>query len=181
MAMSIADILNQWDAVGVFDYMLPFLLVFAIVFGILSSTKFLGKNKTVYVVISVVIGLMALRWNFLGDFLNELFPRLGIGLGVILAVLILVGMFVARDESRYWGWGLAAIGFITALTVILRTFDAFSWYGFSYTVWGDYIGYIIGAVLLVGVIIAVAASNSKDTDKEKGKARFLGGWGQDRP
>src|SRR3989344_436567 len=100
---SLQDIFYQWEYMGVFDYILPFLLVFAVVFGILSSTKFLGKNNAVYVIIAIVIGLLALRWQFFfSTFLAEIFPRLGIGLAVILTLLILVGMFIAEDETRYW-------------------------------------------------------------------------------
>jgi len=33
--VTIADVLNQWQDIGVFDYVLPFLLVFTIIFGIL--------------------------------------------------------------------------------------------------------------------------------------------------
>jgi len=42
---NIANVLQQWADIGVFSYMLPFLLVFAVVYGILSSTKILGENQ----------------------------------------------------------------------------------------------------------------------------------------
>jgi len=153
----LADIFYQWEYLGVFDYLLPFLLVFAVVYGILSSTNFLGRNRSVYVIIAVVIGLISLRWQyFLSSFLSEAFPRLGIGLTIILGLLILVGMFISEDETRYWGWGLAAIGFITAIIIFYQTFESLGYYMWGYG--SDTAGLIILAVLLIGVIIAVAAS-----------------------
>lgn len=172
---SLQDIFYQFEYMGVFDYILPFLLVFAIVFGILSSTKFLGKNRAVYVIIAVVIGLLALRWqNFFSVFLAEIFPRLGIGLAIILSLLILVGMFISEDETRYWGWGLATIGFVIGLIILYQTFD-----NLGYSSWGfgnDTAGLIILAVFLLGIIIAVAVSGGKKSGGHKegyGKSNWL--------
>ena len=46
-ANTITNILNTWADLGVFAYVLPFLMIFAVVFGILSKTEILGKNKGV--------------------------------------------------------------------------------------------------------------------------------------
>src|SRR3990172_5798244 len=109
MAISIAYILNQWQTAGVFDYILPFLLVFAIVFGILASTNILGSQKGVNVIIALVVGLLSIRLGLVQRFFTELFPRLGVGLAVILALLILTGLFISDDETRYWLWGFATV------------------------------------------------------------------------
>lgn len=180
---SIADIFYQWDYLGVFDFILPFLLVFAIVFGILSSTRFLGENKGVSVIVAIVVGLMSLRYQyFLSSFLSELFPRLGIGLAVILTLMILVGMFIAKDEQRYWGYGLAALGAVIALIVIYQSFDRFGFYFGGYGT--DAIGFIFLAILIVGVIIAVSVSGGRGSEdaaarkarKELGATSFPGSW-----
>jgi hypothetical protein len=174
---SLADILYQWDYLGVFDFLLPFLLVFAIVYGILSSTKFFGTNRGVYVIIAVVIGLLALRYQFFfSSFLSELFPRLGIGISILLALLILVGMFIAEDETRYWGWGLAAIGVIIAIVVVYQSFNVLG-YGIVGGIGSDFVGFILLGVLLIGVIIAVAASGGdKKNRKDKGGKAVLLPW-----
>lgn len=154
---TIADILNQWQSIGVFDYVLPWLLVFAVIFGILNTTKILGGHKGVQIIIAIVLGFLALQYNYLADFLRILAPNLGIGVSVILAAIILVGLFIPSDERRYWLWGLGAIGFVIVLIVVINTFDTL---GYSTGVYSDYVGYIIGAVLLIGLIIAVGAGGS---------------------
>jgi hypothetical protein len=153
--------MNQWAAAGVFDYVLPFLLVFAIVFGILNTIGFGNKHKGVQVIIAVVLGALALQFNYLGDFLKVMAPNLGIGVSVILGILILVGLFVSKEERRYWFWGLGAIGFIISVIIVVNTFDTL---GYSNMYYYDYAGYIIGAVLLLGLIIAVGASGSSDDE-----------------
>ncbi len=159
MVYSIQDLLLQWESMGVFDYVLPFLLIFAIVFGILSYMRIFGENRSVNVIIALVIGVLSLRIGLLQAFITELFPRLGVGLAIILAVMLLVGMFIAKDEKRYWMWGLGAIGAIIAIVIISNSFSELGlldYYGSS-----EMVGWIIGAVLLLGVIIAVAASGAQ--------------------
>lgn len=161
MAFTIADVLNQWQTAGVFDYILPFLLIFSVVFGILASTNILGSKKGVNVIISLVVGLLALRLGFVQVFFAEIFPRLGVGLAVILALLILTGLFINNDEVRYWMWGISAVGVVIWIIVVTGAMERVGWIGTYMT--GDYAGLIIGTVLLIGVIIAVVASGSKST------------------
>ena len=174
MVFTIADMMNQWAAAGVFDYVLPFLLVFAVVFGILNTIGFGGKHKGVQVIIAVVLGALALQFNYLGDFLKVMAPNLGIGVSVNLGILILVGLFIPADERRYWFWGLGAIGFIIAVIIIVNTFDTL---GYSNMYYYDYAGYIIGAVLLLGLIIAVGASGGSDSEKSNKGVALVKPWG----
>ena len=174
MVFTIADMMNQWAAAGVFDYVLPFLLVFAVVFGILNTIGFGGKHKGVQVIIAVVLGALSLQFNYLGDFLKVMAPNLGIGVSVILGILILVGLFIPSDERRYWFWGLGAIGFIVAVIIIVNTFDTL---GYSNMYYYDYAGYIIGAVLLLGLIIAVGASGGSDSEKSSKGVALVKPWG----
>ena len=46
-ATTITDVLNQWAEIGVFAYVLPFLMIFAVIYGILSKTQILGGRKGV--------------------------------------------------------------------------------------------------------------------------------------
>jgi len=158
---SIADVFFQWEYLGVFDFVLPFLLVFAIVFGTLTATNMLGKNRGVAVIIAFVIGLMSLRYqNYFSAFLSELFPRLGIGISILLALLILVGLFIADEQRRYWFYGLGALGAVIAIIIVYQTLDRQGFIG-SGGVTSDAVGFIILAVLLVGVIIAVASGGGR--------------------
>jgi hypothetical protein len=170
MAM-IVDILNQWQNAGIFDYVLPFLLVFTIVFGILEATNILGKNKGVHVIIALVVGLLGIRAVMgspsVQDFFAQLFPRLGIGIAVLVSLLILTGLFVNKTEARFWMWGFAAVAIIVWLIVLVGSFKNIAWLG-SYDFFDEYAGMIIGAVLLLGVIIAVVASKSKDSGSSGG-------------
>ncbi len=168
--MDIGSVLTQWQTGGVFEFLLPFLLVFAVVFGILTTTHILGKNRAIHVIIAFVIGLMAIGYSntmgfSLGQFMQTLFPRLGVGISIIVAILILVGLFIPDDNIKYWMWGLSAIGFVIAIIIVAQTFDALSFFSFSSA--SDFVGWIVGGVLLIGLIIAVATSGSSTSINPK--------------
>ena len=71
---SIADVLNRWADRGVFAYVLPFLMIFALVYGILVKTQILGENKGVHVTIALAIGLISLQFDYVSNFFSTIFP-----------------------------------------------------------------------------------------------------------
>jgi|SRR3989338_1260212 len=165
MIYSIQDIITIWNSYGLFDTLLPFLLIFAIIFGILSYMRIFGDNRMIHVIIAFVIGVLAISSPFFTQFYKEIFPRLGIGITVILTIMILIGMFIPKDHITYWFWGLGAIGLIIAIVILLQTFSALGW---SYlSGWGDQtVAWVIGGVLLVGILIAVATSGNSSANSK---------------
>jgi hypothetical protein len=171
LQVDIYSVLNQWEAAGIFDLILPFLLIFAVVFGVVSSTGMLGRNKGVNVIIAFVIALLALRLDFVSIFFAEAFPRLGVGLAVLVILVILVGLFIPKDEMRFWGWGIAAIGFAIFIIIMTQSFDIFGGFG---TNTGTIISWVVGVVIFIGLIIAVAAS--KGPPNKRVKNPVYGPW-----
>lgn len=158
MVYSINEIMMLWESYGIFDTLLPFLLIFAIVFGVLTYLKIFGNKKGIHVIIALVVGFLAVRNQYFNEFYKEVFPRLGVGVVILLVVMILVGLFVEKEYRRYWAWGLSAIGVIIAIVILVQTFGYLGWTGLYGYFGGETIGWIIGAVLLLGIIIAVATS-----------------------
>lgn len=171
MVYSIQDLLYQLEGVGVFDFLLPFLLVFAIVFGILASIGIFGRNKGINVIIALVVALLAIRFPFFTQFYSEIFPRVGIGVTLLLAVLILVGLFVNEGDTRYWRWGLSALGGVIAIVIGYQTFQNLGWTGYGYFS-DNSVAWIIFAILLIGVIIAVANASSGGRNSGGGSDGF---------
>lgn len=166
--MDLQTVIMQWQSSGIFDYVLPFLLIFAFVFGILQKTEILGdKAKSINVLISVAIGLIAVtQFDMVPRFFQALFPNLGIGLAILFCVMLLVYMFIDGDKTKGigFGWmiGLSVLGLIIAIVAVS---DAFSTSGigggFGNFYMTDYIGWIVFAILIIGVIIAIASSGDK--------------------
>lgn len=126
------DFFAQLEQLGFFTYLLPFLIIFSIVFGILSKIGIFRDNKTINGVIAIAVGLMALQFGFVSSFFSQIFPKLGIGLSVLLILLILIG-FVASSSASIITISMAVIGVVIFAIIISNSFDYSA--SFSFLPW----------------------------------------------
>ncbi len=126
---SIYDLYAQWETVGVFDFLLPMLLILSVVFGILTSTHVLGTNRGINFLTSLAISLMAMRLTIVTEFFSLIFPGLGIGIAVLVVVLVLAGLFMGeanyKDWLQYFFWG----GLVIGLIIVIAVLNEFAWFG----------------------------------------------------
>ena len=151
----------QLQNFGFFDLILPFLLLFAIVFGILSYMKIFGNQKSIHVIIALVLALLAIRFPVFTDFLNLISPRLGIGLVILLVLLILIGLFTPDGSQGTIGWIFIGVAVIIAIVIFAQVYDIMQ-FGGGLGYGSDLIGGIIIIALLIGVIVAVVMGGGSD-------------------
>ena len=154
------NLLSQWEQLGVFSYGLPFLLIFALVFGILQRTKIFEDNKGINGIIALSTALLALQFNFVPLFFSDIFPRLGVGLSVILAGIILTGLFT-NSNMTWVGMTLGAVVFLITMG------NSFEFGSSSFWFWvQQYLGTIIFvAIVIIGLLISVGKFPPKFEDK----------------
>ncbi len=153
---TIGDILFRWSEFGVFAYLLPFLMIFAIVFGILNKTDLLGDNKGVQATIALAVGLLSLQFDYVANFYATIFPYAGMGIAVLLIALILMGLITDDDKWPAVRWIWFGIGFIIFLIVLLTSMTDFAWYGGMGYGWADSWPAIVALtiiLILMGMII----------------------------
>ncbi len=153
----VGNLLSYWEQLGVFSYVLPFLLIFAVVFGILTKIKVFGENKGLNAVIALVVGLLALQYEFVPLFFSEIFPRVGVALSIILVLLVLVGLFIDPD-SKAINYGLLAVGVIIFLSVLINTAGYLGWYS-AYWWYVNWPSILLG-VIVIGIFFAIINSAS---------------------
>ena len=155
----LGDFLYTLEANGFFSLLLPFLLIFALIFGILSKIALFDKNKAVAPLIAFVVALIALRFGIVGDFFSVIFPKMAIGLSVLLVVLILIGVFSPGNKSwlTYVLFGIAVI--ILAIVLIQSAGDV-GWRAGYW--WYDNWPLVAGAVFVL-VIIAIIVGSTSDS------------------
>lgn len=125
---SIGDVLNRWADFGVFAYVLPFLMVFALVYGILSKSNIIGENKGVNATIALAFGLLALQFDYVSGFYASIFPYAGMGLAVLLIALILLGLVGVRGGmATNWIW--LGLGVIIFLFILIGALGDTYWLG----------------------------------------------------
>ena len=165
-ANTITDVLNTWADYGVFAYVLPFLMIFALVYGLLSKSKLLGENKGVHATLALVIGLLALQFDYVSNFFATIFPYAGIGIAVLLVGLILMGVLTEEEEAAKWiFFGLGTIIFIV---VLLYSLYDFQWLGGYASLGGNWIPWIILIIIVAATVVGVILGGKKAGKRSSG-------------
>ncbi len=172
---------------GLIDVMLPFLLVFVLVFAVLEKTHILGQDKKNFnVVVSLVLALSVIfphvtgsYYGYLGfdpvEIINGALPQVGILVVAIMMLLVLIGVF-AHDKVFL---GLTMPGWIGLFSVLAIIFI----FGSAAGLWGGDVGgaleeffgeeaiSIFIMILVFGIIISFITS---DKDNKAGALQRLG-------
>src|SRR3989338_927294 len=167
---SIIDVFYQLENLAFLDIVLPFLLIFAVVYGILTWMNIFGDNKAVHVIIAIVLGLLSVRLPFFSQFLAEISPRLGVGLTILLGLLILVGLFTPDKSRGVISWILFAVGAVIFIIILVQSGNVLGQYGYGSGYFSEQIiGWVVMVAILIGVIVAIVAGKGSG-DGSKGPA-----------
>lgn len=168
--------LDRW---GLTDVMLPFLLIFVIVYAILQKTRILGEEKkNLSVIVAIVAALLVVVPHVTGRFpadvdpvviMNEALPQVSIVLVAVVFMLILIGVF----GQDYVFLGVTMPGWITFISfmVILLIFGgAAGWWDSRFgTTLENFFGTEGIAILIMlvtfGLIIAWVTGDSKEREE----------------
>lgn len=154
----VGDLFRSWEQAGFFEYLFPLLLIFAIVFGILTKLNLFKDNKALNGLIALVVALIAIQQNFVSEFFEVLFPRLGIALILFLSVIILIGLALPPK----WDGVLLAVGAVIVIVTLVSTSGALGWSSGSW--WRDSWVNIIGLIIFVAIIGAIIFGGRQSDD-----------------
>jgi hypothetical protein len=140
------------------EVLIPFLLVFVLVFAVLQKTKVLGDGKKqIDSLIALGVGLILIAVPKARDFITNIMPWLAVGLVVILIYLLLYG-FVSSDKEglklEKWmksAFAVLAIIFVVALVLVFSGFWAKITSGVNSNTWMPAIIFVI----IIGVAFAL--------------------------
>lgn len=152
---SLTDILNTWADFGVFAYALPFLMIFAIVYGILNKTNLLGENKGVQATIALAIGLLALQFDYVSGFYASIFPYAGMGIAVLLVALILMGLAAGEKGMEWTNKVWFGIGAVIFIVVLFTSLSDFQWLGGLGYGWIESWPALLAGAILLGLMAFV--------------------------
>lgn len=168
-----SEIFASWEKIGIFSYLLPFLLIFALVFGILTTMKLFKENKGINIVIALAVSLIALQYPLVPQFFSLIIPKIGIGLIILLAALILLGLF-ADPESNVMNYVLLGVGGLVFLSVLITTAKSVGlpygeWFASNWTT-------VIGILVILVFIIIVVSSTKPQKPKWTEPPPYRGFW-----
>ncbi len=111
-ASPVDNVLNLLTAFGFFRVVLPFLLIFAILYGIILKTGILGSNvgndaqpqvKSIAAIISLATAFLVIGYSPVVSALATLIPQASFLLVVALLFLMLLSMFGVPLENLWGG------------------------------------------------------------------------------
>ena len=156
------------------NFILPFLLVFAIIYGLLSKLDLFKKedaekdrSKQINLGIALVIGLIFASVSLASDCLHALLPKFAIALAVILVLYLLIGFFVDLDNKKSFLniiLSILALGaflfilFLSADVCGIKT-------GSINLVIGSWWKWVVGFLIFFG-LVAWMAKGSGNSDKD---------------
>ena len=180
--MNLQDLIIALDNIGLSDVLLPFTLIFAVVFAILSNINLFGKEKkNINVIIALVLALTAIIPHITGSYpenadvvaiMNKAMPQVSL---IIIAVIMLLLMVGAWGLS-YSGEGTSLKGAIVILSIgaVIYIFgSAAGWFGMgifqSISANPETVAVIV-ALLIFGIIIWAITAEPRQPDQ----ATFFG-------
>lgn len=126
------------DKLGIYDVILPFLLVFTIVFAILEKTKILGMEKVgeekitkknLNSMVALAIAFLVVASTKLVSVINEVMANIVLLLILAVSFLLLVGVFFADKEfsmEDYPPW-IKFFMFFMFIGIVVIFLEALDW------------------------------------------------------
>ena len=170
--------IERW---GLSDVILPFFLIFTIVFAVLQKTKILGKESRGFnTIVSLVLGLSTVIPHVLNiypaeadvvNIINTALPNVSVVIIAVILVILIVGLFAGGEMTGYTSGGIVVAAFI----IVIYIFGASAgWWQMAG--WLDFLSdpdtQAVIIVLLVFAIVIWFITREKESSGEK----MMTGW-----
>jgi len=152
------------------EVVLPFVLIFTVVFAILQKTQILGKGKKqIDAIVSLSMGLIVVSYANAVNIISDLMPFLAISIVIILVFLLLYGMvfregqFDLDNKVKHVIGGLSALALIV---VVLYITGAWSYIQNNWLGGETQSSIVTNAIFLVIVALAIGIAMSSGKKNE---------------
>ena len=172
-------VIDFFDQIGLFDVVLPFLLVFTIVFAIFEKTKVLGMEehdghkytkKNLNAIAAFVIAFLVIAAKQLVEIINTTVANAVIVLFFSVLFLLLVGAFQKEGQESVFlegGWKITfmIITFLAIVGIFLNAIKSDNGETWLNRIW-DFTGgsgdVLIGSIVLLGLVVFFIVYATKD-------------------
>ena len=186
--MNFIEFFQTLESWGLTDALLPFLLIFVIIFAILQRTKLLGEGKKNFnLVIALVIALGVVIPHLTRSYppgadvveiINSALPQVSLLIVAILMLLIMLGVFL--KDVNVAGTSLGGVMTIVSIIAIIYIFGTSAgWFG-RWPSWLNFMAdpntqALVILILVFGIIIHFITSEPKEKKPGEGVGEFLKG------
>jgi hypothetical protein len=173
-----------FQKLGIYDVILPFLLVFTIMFAILEKTKVLGtekvegemvSKKNINAMVAFVIAFLTIASTQIVAIINQTASQIVILLLLSVFFLLLVGSFWKEDQKPIFldkGWNMIfmVIMFVGIVLIFLNalSYDGHSWLAIGWNYLVNINNYeFVSSLILILVVLAFMWYVTKTPKAEK--------------
>ncbi len=169
---------------GLFDVVLPFLLIFAIIFAILEKTLILGKEsdgapkKNLNSIVALVVALLFVSANKAVNIISTALPNIALMIVIAVSFLLMLGVFWKTEEFDFkdneskWYVFFSIVMFIALALIFMGAYQvspgvSLLTQAFNSISGGILQSVLIGAVVLgviIGIIVFVTKKPKGDDD-----------------
>lgn len=175
-------VLEFLGKIGVYDVILPFLLVFTIVFAILEKTKILGSEKVgdrvvtkknINAMVAFVVAFLVVASTKLVAVINEVMANVVLLLILGICFLLLVGVFFSDKEFTLekfptWTSLFMVLMFIGVVLIFLNALDWLKYLFAVFVNWNaEWAVSIVFVAIIIGFMAYVIREPSSSRPKEK--------------
>jgi hypothetical protein len=172
--------------IGVYDIVLPFLLVFTIVFALLEKTKVLGveeiggvrvSKKNLNSIIAFVVAFLVIASSQLVAVISEVMSHVVLLMVLIVSFLLLVGTFFGDKEfsmEEYPSWikFFMILVFIGIVLIFLNALDWLQYITKLFENWNaDWAVSIILFVILIGFMLYIVGFSSSSSTSSSSSSK----------
>ncbi|MBD3263209.1 hypothetical protein GF374_02415 [Candidatus Woesearchaeota archaeon] len=122
---TLVDAIGVFKNIGLYDTVFPAILIFAVVYGLLSKLEPFGENKAVNGIVAIIIALFFISFMKAVTFISYLIP-LFTAFFVIILLVMLVFMFmgvpsetIKEAMTSSSGYGVMIILFVLFVFIVL--------------------------------------------------------------
>ena len=167
---SFDQVLVAWDNYGVFEYLLPFLVVFTITYALLQKVQLFGQaGKKINVVLALSFGLLFLQNVYLRTLFQRFIPNVSFILIACLMFLLLLGIF-GGSHSAWRGFALFLALIFSIISIIIAVSNDYLGEGYSslYEWWFALDTVARSTIIFVIIILIVVGYAIKDDSNQQG-------------
>ena len=127
-----SHVLIWLESVGLTDAIIPFLLIFTVLFAVFQKTKIFGNNrKNMNLMFSLIVALLAVVPHVMGRYpanadpiaiMNKALPNISVLIVAIVMVLLLIGIF--GGEASWIGGTFSGVIAVLSFLAVLYFFGA---------------------------------------------------------
>lgn len=155
----------------VVQMLLPFVLVFTVIFAILQKSKILGDGKKqIDAIVSLVIGLIVVSYAKAVGIIINLMPFLAVAVVVLLVFLLIWGMVFVDEKFGVPKSVKTTVGVLAAIGVVATLAYITPVWGYLLDLFNGGDSSIISNIIIFAVVIAaigvVVGFSGKKEDKK---------------